>query len=386
MTGNNHYPDCACGWCINNGRSRVNRAELAASYRVHEAESFLKRNGARSIAGCYVNPNAKCPVCNEAVFFYANASGSRVYFDDLGPPWPKHPCTDNPSRRIKDHATYSGSPVRRPRGIAYELVEASRIAGSLRSAEGSGGRWALLVLVSVNRRGTKNSMLAEHLEPNHSQRIPVTCHSDDPIFEIGDYLSMRGNQFSFFDKVSMSTCTFASGGRVVPEAIRIDLPERAEASPKPVVPRASVTPSAVPEPRPAPSTTRTYDMTKKEMSHFHSKQKSVQQLCDQLLPIIRSYAKIGIRKPRQVAEMLNKQGHRTVLGDRWTPRLTYFLLGLVFMPGEKPAPRKSTAAVRPANQRQEPAGPMTMSDMVERLSKIGRVVISEDRSDEPGGS
>lgn len=35
-----------------------------------------------SIAGCYVNPNARCPVCKEPVFFYANEFGSRVYFDD----------------------------------------------------------------------------------------------------------------------------------------------------------------------------------------------------------------------------------------------------------------------------------------------------------------
>jgi hypothetical protein len=30
------------------------------------------------------------------VFFYQNAAGSRVFFDDIGPPWPKHPCTDVP--------------------------------------------------------------------------------------------------------------------------------------------------------------------------------------------------------------------------------------------------------------------------------------------------
>jgi hypothetical protein len=40
-------------------------------------------------------PNAKCPVCGCRVFFYQNEYGSRVFFDDLGPPWPKHPCTDN---------------------------------------------------------------------------------------------------------------------------------------------------------------------------------------------------------------------------------------------------------------------------------------------------
>jgi hypothetical protein len=43
----------------------------------------------------YISPNAKCPVCDANVFFYQNSAGSRVYFDELGPPWPKHPCTDS---------------------------------------------------------------------------------------------------------------------------------------------------------------------------------------------------------------------------------------------------------------------------------------------------
>jgi len=38
-------------------------------------------------------------VCGAEVFFYSNEHGSRVYFDDLGPPWPKHPCTDTSATR-----------------------------------------------------------------------------------------------------------------------------------------------------------------------------------------------------------------------------------------------------------------------------------------------
>ena len=45
--------------------------------------------------GSYVNPNAKCPECGKQVFFYQSESGGKVYFDELGPPWPKHVCTDN---------------------------------------------------------------------------------------------------------------------------------------------------------------------------------------------------------------------------------------------------------------------------------------------------
>lgn len=45
----------------------------------------------------WVRPNAACPVCRAPVYFYSNEYGSRVFFDEIGPPWPKHPCTDHGS-------------------------------------------------------------------------------------------------------------------------------------------------------------------------------------------------------------------------------------------------------------------------------------------------
>lgn len=42
----------------------------------------------------YVNHNARCPECGKPVFFYRSPYNGRVYFDHLGWPWPKHPCTD----------------------------------------------------------------------------------------------------------------------------------------------------------------------------------------------------------------------------------------------------------------------------------------------------
>lgn len=55
----------------------------------------------------YVNPNARCPVCGCAVYFYQSPYGGRVFFDELGPPWPKHPCTDNPVVRHHFSSTES---------------------------------------------------------------------------------------------------------------------------------------------------------------------------------------------------------------------------------------------------------------------------------------
>ena len=48
---------------------------------------FLRGNG-------ITNPNARCPVCGAAVYFYQSPDGGKVYFDELGHPWPKHPCMD----------------------------------------------------------------------------------------------------------------------------------------------------------------------------------------------------------------------------------------------------------------------------------------------------
>lgn len=96
MPGYNHHPNCTCGWCLKFGGAR----------------RLVPREPARQ--SVYINhqstiPNAYCPVCGATVFFYQNNLGSRVFFDELGPPWPKHPCTDN--------STYSGRQSQTPKLI-----------------------------------------------------------------------------------------------------------------------------------------------------------------------------------------------------------------------------------------------------------------------------
>lgn len=40
----------------------------------------------------------RCQFCNQRVFYYENDNGSKVFFDDVGHPWPKHNC---PERQAK---------------------------------------------------------------------------------------------------------------------------------------------------------------------------------------------------------------------------------------------------------------------------------------------
>jgi len=98
--GYKHSAACDCGWggawygnAPYGGDARVFRCDEQDS-SLPLAVSFDRLVGVSNPRSLTI-PNAKCPVCGCRVFFYQNEYGSRVFFDNLGPPWPKHRCTDN---------------------------------------------------------------------------------------------------------------------------------------------------------------------------------------------------------------------------------------------------------------------------------------------------
>lgn len=89
----NHPAYCPCGWggVGHSGRSGNRQSSLFDFWP----------SGVPPISASvssFTIPNASCPVCGESVFYYCNSHGSSVFFDELGPPWPKHPCTDNSTK------------------------------------------------------------------------------------------------------------------------------------------------------------------------------------------------------------------------------------------------------------------------------------------------
>lgn len=44
----------------------------------------------------YLQPNARCPLCQQPVWFYQAPETDCILLDHLGPPWATHPCNDNP--------------------------------------------------------------------------------------------------------------------------------------------------------------------------------------------------------------------------------------------------------------------------------------------------
>lgn len=74
--GSNHSYSCNCGW-----------GGVFHGLGLAEGGRYWQR------AESYTVPNARCRECRAHVFFYQSPFGGKVYFDSLGPPWPKHSCS-----------------------------------------------------------------------------------------------------------------------------------------------------------------------------------------------------------------------------------------------------------------------------------------------------
>lgn len=91
----NHSAACTCGWGGDGHLGR--RSHGNQFFDAVVARSYPWVPPITQARNSYVIPNAACPVCGAPVFFYQSPNGGRVFFDELGPPWPKHPCTNRAS-------------------------------------------------------------------------------------------------------------------------------------------------------------------------------------------------------------------------------------------------------------------------------------------------
>jgi hypothetical protein len=84
----NHPSNCKCGW---GGEGHLGRREAG----LPQAKYFFAQE-----PKSFTIPNVICRHCGSKVFYYENSHGSKVFFDHLGPPWPKHSCKQTPGESI----------------------------------------------------------------------------------------------------------------------------------------------------------------------------------------------------------------------------------------------------------------------------------------------
>lgn len=326
LTGHNHYPWCTCGWCVGGGSPGRNAPPLQqkpsppvfTDKEKLQAANALSVIGATSYSRCYVNPNASCPVCGQTVYFYANNFGSRVYFDELGPPWTKHPCTDN--RRPAPSET-SVRPVCRSVSEIKVILDAEKKLDDRILPVGKKARkkkWKLAVVTEVEFRDCLMEVLIEDIsgQSHHQNRFSVYCHKQ--LLHDGDFVSRRGMSFSFLDPISFESLEVSDGDML------LNLEEL----------EGSIEQDEIPQDIAA--------MLPSEKRHFTSKAGRNLHVHDEVRSVLRDFAKKGVVGPKLVSHYLNETGRTTAYGGRWTPRLAFFLILLSGVPQERPPKRKNS--------------------------------------------
>lgn len=84
----NHPPGCTCGW---GGEGHAGTSYGGWSYTRPSHWAGVTREWREPD---FTRPT-KCPICKKDVFFIRH-NGGCVWVDELGWPWPKHPCFDKP--------------------------------------------------------------------------------------------------------------------------------------------------------------------------------------------------------------------------------------------------------------------------------------------------
>ena len=82
----------------------------------------------------------RCPYCGAKVFFYTDEYGSKVFFDELGPPWPKHSCSKHDADTAFATSTVTG-PVGRFVHVGGHLIHESEYASRVIAGASKRKKW-----------------------------------------------------------------------------------------------------------------------------------------------------------------------------------------------------------------------------------------------------
>ncbi len=173
MTGYNHHPGCPCGWCIGGWRTPATLGTgLSSRLAVGTPPQWqpTREN--------YIIPNARCPVCYGFVFFYRSPHGGAVFFDELGPPWTKHPCTDGSTNSTYRNASTLATA---PRDVPKQNWPWQK------------ENWIPILIESVNREGEWSKLKATRVD-NGKYFVRVTPYHPKLMAKVPAFVKPPGGK------------------------------------------------------------------------------------------------------------------------------------------------------------------------------------------------
>jgi hypothetical protein len=172
-------------------------------------EQLTLMNARYGFSARLVIPNAECPVCGAIVFFYQNHHGSRVWFDELGPPWPKHSCFYEEHAELKNSLMPTGivTPEARSEDEVWrtrryrEALHEDPVAAFIRTEKAT--PWpAALLLKRINQGRRAWMILRQHDRPVPRTLYLMAAKVPKGLKE-GTCVYIKKQCLSFFDSLAM---------------------------------------------------------------------------------------------------------------------------------------------------------------------------------------
>lgn len=230
----NHPPNCTCGW---GGDGHLGRRDQYGndSYGAYCFEQLTTFSATSSTTARYISPTY-CPVCGQEVFFYQNAYGSKVFFDELGPPWPKHPCTDNETYRVRaSHKKDSKNitfPVLRSReriDDIFYFIEKTHLSRQDDFLKRYGFKqWGLWTVEDKQRRNNETLLILLSLSFKNPKLMYLAIKRLPRTITKGTLLFYKRGKISFFDpdklkSIELSVTRIPSASKFIQRLISFDI-------------------------------------------------------------------------------------------------------------------------------------------------------------------
>lgn len=151
-------------------------------------KGFVSNSAHYGSSKAFTIPNATCPKCGASVYYYEHPNGARVFFDALGPPWPKHPCT---IARIAPHSSSNKKQILESAGweplIIKSIVDSDAGTGYTVQADAVDSsdtfevdiKPALMKQKNFKPKGIKSLLLYGRPVGENKAEIAVTCGLTD---------------------------------------------------------------------------------------------------------------------------------------------------------------------------------------------------------------
>jgi hypothetical protein len=200
-------------WVREHNVERTDWANYTAENGPNVYRTFLDNMRVQSSrTAWFVDPNANCPVCGALVYFYQNEFGSRVCFDELGPPWPKHPCTNAEQRTLgKEWETFASSAM--PEGRSQDDISSIRSCIEAMPEDSvfdfkfrfGSTPLPLGTVVKRIRSGAEVFLILKMLAGDHKKRLFVAAKALPRCLKQGSIVGLRDGRLSFFNNHTMES-------------------------------------------------------------------------------------------------------------------------------------------------------------------------------------